>query len=67
MAQPADDANYVKTIDVRATPDQAFRALTQEMDRRWSVHADGTIDAVGATIKVAFPPKNGHWTFDATT
>ncbi len=66
MTEVAEYADYVKTIDVHATPEQAYRALTSEMDRWWSTHVEGALESVGDTIKVAFPPNNGHWTFEAT-
>lgn len=66
MTRTAEQANFVKTIDVRETPEKVFRALTHEMDRWWSTHVNGALDSLGAKIKVNFPPNNGHWTFKAT-
>ena len=61
----AKQANYTTEIDVQAGPDQVFRALTTEMDRWWTTQTEGSLISVGDTIKVDFPPNNGHWTFKA--
>ncbi len=62
----ARQANYKKTINVQATPDHVFKALTTEMDRWWTTETDGSLSSIGGRIKVDFPPNNGHWTFEAT-
>ena len=62
-----DEMNYEKTIDLRATPDRVFQALTKEMDRWWTTRIEGSLMSVGDTVKADFPPSNGYWTFEATT
>ncbi|MEP2473303.1 MAG: SRPBCC domain-containing protein [Paracoccaceae bacterium] len=66
MDTEVEVANYEKTIDVRATPDQVYRALTTEMNRWWTTQTEGSLISVGDKLKVDFPPNNGHWTFEAT-
>ena len=62
----ARNANYTKTIDVKKTPDRVFQAITSEMDRWWTTETEGELSSVGDTVRVDFPPNNGHWTFEAT-
>lgn len=65
MDTSAELANYKKTIDVAAGPDRVFQALTAEMDRWWTVTTEGVLKSVGDTVRVDFPPNNGHWAFSA--
>lgn len=66
MADTAVQAHYEKTIDVHTTPDRVFLALTAQMNLWWTTHLQGSLESAGDTIKVEFPPNNGHWTFEAT-
>jgi len=66
MVTTANEANYENAVTVRAAPERVFVALTMEMHRWWTTHTDGSLERVGDTIRVDFPPNNGHWTFEAT-
>ena len=57
-------SHYRKSIDVAAKPHTAYVAITQEMDRWWSTHVEGSIEA--HHVCVSFPPNNGHWCFETT-
>ena len=51
MKSSVEEVNYERTIDVRATPDLVFRALTREMDRWWTTSVEGSLASVGETVK----------------
>ena len=66
MTETSGIADYAKTLDVKAEPDQVYHALTQEMGRWWSFDVDGSTGEIGKTIRVNFPPNKSYWTFEAS-
>ena len=56
--------NYTRTITVKASPEQAYQALTQGYSAWWTA-CDGSFESPGDRIKFAFPPQVSYWTFEA--
>ena len=59
------DADYSRTINVAASPEEAYQALTQGFEFWWTT-PDQPISKVGDKARFAFPPGQGYWTFQAT-
>lgn len=59
------NTNYQRTIIVKASPDEAYWALTEGMHEWWTT-PDAVMTKIGDRSKFAFPPGNGYWTFEAT-
>jgi len=52
--------DYTQKVDVKANSKDAFRALTQEVDKWWG-SVDTPVNAVGDTFTITFG--NAYWTF----
>lgn len=59
--------SYSATIEVTASPDTCFEAITKQMHLWWTETTEGEISEVGDRIKAIFPPHFGYWEFEATT
>lgn len=57
--------NYKKSISVNATKEDAFKALTGDIDKWWTSEA-GNFEKVGDVAKFGFSGRNGYWCFKAT-
>lgn len=60
-----NEQNYRRTISVRATPEQAYRAVTTGYGQWWT-RTDDAIKAIGDRITFMFPPNLSYWIFEAT-
>ncbi|MEM9636497.1 MAG: SRPBCC domain-containing protein [Pseudomonadota bacterium] len=58
--------NYARSIEVSASPADAYTALTTGIAQWWTSEA-GRFDKVGDIARFGFSGKNGYWTFKATT
>jgi uncharacterized protein YndB with AHSA1/START domain len=57
--------NYQRTINVSATPKQAYQALTSGFKDWWTT-PDNHFTKPGDSATFRFSEKNGYWTFKAT-
>lgn len=56
--------NYSKSITVKASPEESYRALTRGYSGWWTA-CEGSFEQPGDRIKFTFPPQVSYWTFAA--
>ncbi len=54
--------DYSRTIEVAATPEQAYRSVTEGFGKWWTA-PDATLARMGDIASFRFPPKDTSWTF----
>lgn len=59
------DQSYTKSIDVKADPSTAFKAVTHGVAEWWT-RPDQPLKDIGDRAKFGFPPGVSYWTFELT-